>query len=191
MKRIGLIGEDPNDTLAIRNLLLQKYPKGFQFKQLIKNKKGYQLNNDRVANALKIEFQDFKPDYVIFIRDADAIATEESKIRIVVDWFNKLNLIVNRRGILLVNIYELEALILADIKSFNKFYGTQIKYTGNVMYQAKPKEFLFVKTASNKKSYSESDCPELFRYLNFDTVVDSCTYFREFHQKFKLLVQIK
>lgn len=38
--KIGLIGEDPNDTLSIQNLLLQKYPGVFHFKQLIKNKKG-------------------------------------------------------------------------------------------------------------------------------------------------------
>ena len=54
--KIGLIGEDPNDTLSIQNLLLQKYPDLFQFKQLIKNKRGYQLNNSRTDAALKVEF---------------------------------------------------------------------------------------------------------------------------------------
>lgn len=38
MKKTGLIGEDPNDTLSIGNLLAGKYPGSFQFKQLIKNK---------------------------------------------------------------------------------------------------------------------------------------------------------
>src|ERR1700743_2437831 len=122
--KIGLIGEDPNDTQSIRNLLQRRYPDSFTFKQLIKNKKGYQLDNARTSAALKVEFDDFKPNYVIFIRDADALPGENEKIQKAHNWFIKLNQIVNNKGILLLNIYELEALILADIETFNRLYGT-------------------------------------------------------------------
>lgn len=189
-KKIGLVGEDPNDTLAIRNLLLQELPEKFQFKQLIKNKKGYQLNNARTDVALKIEFEDYNPDYVLFIRDADALPSESTKIKTVVDWFKKLNAVVGNRGILLINIYELEALILADIDTFNKLYGTSINYSNNVMYQKEPKEFLIQKTVKNKKIYSESHCPEIFSHLNIGILKQNCTYFKEFYEDFTNRLQL-
>ena len=104
MKKIGLIGEDPNDTIAIQNLLQKRHAEALQFKQLIRNKRGHQLDNERTSNALKIEFEDYKPHFVLFIRDADGIITEKNKIRKVVDWFNKLNPTVGGKGILLINI---------------------------------------------------------------------------------------
>jgi len=187
MKRIGLIGEDPNDTLSIRNLLWQKYPGVFQFKQLIRNKKGSQLNNTRTEVALKIEFEDYKPDHVIFIRDADALPTEKEKIDKIIAWFEKLNKTVKQKGILLINIYELEALILADIESFNRLYATSIQYSKNCMHQKEPKEFLMQKTAKNRKVYSESDCPNIFEHLKYDVVVTNCAYFKDFDTTIKQL----
>jgi len=189
--KIGLIGEDPNDTLSIQNLLLQKHSGLIQFKQLIRNKKGYQLNNSRTDAALKVEFEDFKPQYVLFIRDADALPSEKAKIKRVQEWFNKLNPIVNNQGILLMNIYELEALILADIETFNNLYGTSIQFKKNCMYQKEPKEFLIQKTSNNKKSYSESHCPGIFKTLKIDTVERNCIYFKEFHSNFKKILKIK
>jgi hypothetical protein len=189
MKKIGLIGEDPNDTTAIKNLLLKKHPNGLQFKQLIKNKHGYQLDNERTTNALKIEYEDYKPNFVIFIRDADALVTEENKIRKVNNWFSKLNPIVGNKGILLINIFELEALILADISTFNRLYGTTIKYSKNVMYQTKPKELLMKKTFNNRKKYTESHCPDIFKELEFDVLIDNCTYFKDFHESFLKIIK--
>lgn len=191
MKKIGLIGEDPNDTIAIQNLLQKKYAKKLQFKQLIKNKRGHQLDNERTFHSLQIEYDDFKPHFVLFIRDADGIVTEKQKIQKVHEWFAKLNAIVGKKGLLLINIYELEALILADISTFNKLYGTTIKFSGNVMYQTKPKEFLIQKTSKNKKKYSESHCPDIFKVLDFDLVVKNCNYFKNFHNLFKAMVKPK
>jgi hypothetical protein len=180
MKKIGLIGEDPNDTDAIKNLLLKKFPSKFQFVQLIKNKKGYQLDNERVSQSLKIEYIDKKPNHIIFIRDVDGLKSEKDKINKVTNWFNKLNPIVENKGILLSNIYELEALILADIQTFNKLYQTKIKAQGDVTYKKEPKEFLMNKTSKKKKKYCESHCPEIFNELVFDIVVSNCKYFKDF-----------
>lgn len=191
MIRIGLIGEDPNDTLSIRNLLLKRYPDQISFKQLIRNKKGFQLNNPRVRNALQIEFDRYKPHHVLFIRDADGIITETAKIKKAHEWFNILNPVVKNKGLLLINIYELEALILADIKSFNKEYGTTITYTQNVMYQKEPKEYLMGKTSKNRKVYRESDCPELFSKLNYNTLTANCKYFKDFDDYFRAALNLK
>jgi len=184
MKKIGLIGEDPNDTTSIQNLLQNKHKGIFHFKHLLKNKRGYQLDNARTAHSLKIEFEEFDPHFVLFIRDADALITEEKKIRKVHEWFEKLNSVVAQKGILLINIYELEALILADIYTFNKIYGTEIKFSKNVMYQNEPKELLIQKTSKNRKKYRESDCPDIFLKLNFDTVTKNCIYFKNFYDLF-------
>ncbi|MEP7169400.1 MAG: hypothetical protein ABI855_08510 [Bacteroidota bacterium] len=43
-----------------------------------------------------------------------------------------------------------------------------------------PKEFLKNKTALNQKKFTESDCPDIFEELDFDTVYDRCSYFVEF-----------
>lgn len=188
MKKIGLLGEDPNDTAAVKNLLLQKYNASLQFKHLLKNRRGHQLDNLRTFEALRIEFDDYNPDLVIFIRDVDGIVTEHRKVQKVSDWFTKLNAAVNKRGILLMNIYELEALILADIEAFNKAYNVNIKFNGDVEYQTKPKEFLKDKTSKLKKRYEESHCPEIFKNLNFDIVEKKSKAFAKFHKELKLRV---
>jgi hypothetical protein len=132
--------------------------------------KGYQLENARVQKSLKVEFETYKPDVVVFMRDADGIITEHQKIEKVKEWFDKLNPIVNKKGILLTNIYELEALILADIETFNSMYGTSIANQGNVTYKKEPKEFLMTKTSGGKKVYKESHCPDIFSKLRFDVI---------------------
>ena len=180
MIKVGLIGEDPNDTQAIKNLISQKFGDRLSFKHLIKNRKGYQLDNKRVQDALKIEFENYQPRIVLFIRDADGCANETEKKDKVLNWFLKLNPVVNQRGILLMNIYELEALILADIETFNKIYNINIKIRKNVMFQEEPKEFLKLKTKNCKKKYFESDCPELFKSLRFDSIYNNCKYFSDF-----------
>lgn len=184
MKKIGIIGEDPNDTSSIQNLLTKKYPKLFSCKPLLKNKRGYQLDNASTENSLKAEFATEKPDIVVFVRDVDGLVTEAEKIKKVKNWFNKLNPLVGNKGILLHNIFELEALILADIETFNKIYATTIKHQGDVTYKKEPKEFLISKTKNLKKKYKESHCPDIFKELNFDTVANNCTYFKAFNTEF-------
>lgn len=191
MKKIGLIGEDPNDTIAIKNLLEKEYSNKLDFRQLVRNKRGNQLDNSRFLAALKIEYAEYKPHVVIFIRDADGIITEKEKINKVKKWFTSLNLFVENKGLLLINIYELEALILADINTFNNLYGTAITYTKNVMYQSDPKGFLFKKTERNKKKYSESHCPEIFCKLDTNTLIKNCKYFDDFLKEFKIVAKLK
>ena len=52
MIKIGLVGEDPNDTDSIKNLLEKKYKKRVQFITLLKRINGYQLDNNKVKNSL-------------------------------------------------------------------------------------------------------------------------------------------
>jgi hypothetical protein len=182
MIKVGLIGEDPNDTDSIQNLLLQKLKGKASFVKLLKNKRGHQLNNNRTSESLKIEYRDKKPDLVVFIRDTDCLVTESQKINKTIKWFTDLS-----RGIakpmLLLNIYELEALVIADIKTFNKVFGTSIANTKNVHYIKEPKEFLINKTSKGRRVYKESDCPDLFKLLDIDVVASNCTEFKKFLTK--------
>jgi hypothetical protein len=190
MIKIGLIGEDPNDTSSVKNLLQQKFNDKVTFTTMLKNTRGYQLDNSRVRYALEIEFKTKNPDFVLFVRDADAIITQKNLLKKKHEWYNTLLPFVKKKGMLLLNIYELEALIIADIETFNKVYSTSIKYGKDVMYQEDPKGFLMDKTRKNKKKYYESDCPELFKKLRFDTIHTNCKYFSEFILNFKKFTKL-
>lgn len=187
MIKIGLVGEDPNDTASIDNLISPYYKqKGVKFIPLLKNIRGYQLDSiDKVKRALKIEFEDKRCDFVIYIRDSDAPFSDSKKINARKEWFRNLDRSTNKMGIFLLNIYELEALILADINGFNKIYKTKIKYSKNPSFEKDPKRFLMQKTINSPRQYKESDCPEIFSKLNFLEIRKNCQFFNDFIESFQ------
>ena len=187
-KRVGLVGEDPNDTSSVKNLLLQRFDKNISYIQLLNNIRGHQLDNARTKHSLQIECKIKQPDIIIFIRDADGICTHENAIQKCNSWHTNLSGVVKTKNILLLNIYELEVLIFADIEVFNKKYNTSIKDNRDVTFIKEPKEELKRKTSKLNKKYFESDCPELFKLLRIDNVIKNCSYFREFITKFSELV---
>jgi hypothetical protein len=176
--KIGIIGEDPYDTEAIRNLLAQKY--AYRFQPILKNIRGDQLNSPKTAKLLKIELKTNHYPIIIYNRDLDGLETETRKKEKVVKWFNGLNALHKETGILLLHIYELEALILADIEAFNTMFGTQINFTGNPMFKAKPKEYLKAQTRKNWKKFEVSENPAIFEKLRIETVIKNCPYFKTF-----------
>ena len=184
MKKIGLIGESPNDTQAILNLLRKKYQDKVQFVILLKRITGHQLDAiNKITRLLRAEW-DKSLDFVIYIRDLDDLETNREKIQQREKWFHDLEKCTNGKGILLLNIYELEALILADINCFNKHYGTTLQIKGDPMRKKNPKEFLQEKTRKKKK-YKESDCPDLFSSLNIKKLIFKCKYFGAFIVEFE------
>ncbi len=184
MKTIGLVGESHNDKTAIANLLGQKFSKHVSFKPLLKKFKGAGLNNEDLKRLLKSELEADPLDNVIFIKDTDCMPSETAKIKEVEKWFAKLNKLSGNIGVLLKNIYELEALIFADIETFNRLYKTTIKDDKNVHFIKEPKELLKEKTRKGKKQYKESDCPVLFTQLRYDIVKANSTLFRDFEKEF-------
>ena len=129
---------------------------------------------------LELTTSDF--NYVVVIVDADAIITEDSKIQEKKNLYKWLEKQLNCKSILLLNIYELEALILADISGCKDYYQTNISFKGSVSHQQNPKEFLQQKTG---RKYKVSDCPDLFKILSFDTIVKNCAYFKTFVADFE------
>jgi hypothetical protein len=184
MIKVGLVGEDPNDTLSIKNLLEKRYKRKVQFKSFTRTGTGYGLDSDKTKKNIPVEFEEKKCDFVIFIRDLDAFESQKSKVQKRINWFNELNVLVKNKGILLLNIWELEALILSDIEAFNKFFRINYKFNSDPMAQKEPKEILKKITSKSNKQFKESHCPELFKKLNIDKVEANCRCFKDFIQAF-------
>ena len=181
MLKIGLVGEAPSDTKSMKNLLEKQYPvKNYNFITLINRIRGSQLDNQKTKRILRREFETEKPNLVIFIRDLDGLSYEDDKIKIRKKYFTESNSVVDKKGIFLMHIYEIEALILSDITTFNKIYNTNVVFEGIPMELEDPKGFL----RKQAKEYKESDNPDIFKEIHFDAAMN-CRYFQVFIDKFE------
>jgi hypothetical protein len=63
--RVGLVGENPNDTDAIKALLRQRTGDTIEFFDLIKNVNGSNLENQVIKHRLRREYQYEKVDLVL------------------------------------------------------------------------------------------------------------------------------
>lgn len=184
MIKIGLIGEDPNDTDAFKNLFKNEFNKKYIFKSLLNGIRGYQLDNPKTKKSFEVEIKNNNFINYIFIRDLDGFRSEKHKISKVTKWFNELNKICQGKGILLLNIWEFEALIFADIETFYNIYNikNKTKFNKNVEFISNPKEELKRISKQGNKIYFESDLPRIFEKLNFSKIKKNCKYFKEFTQ---------
>ena len=55
-----------------------------------------------------LEYRLKKPDIVIFIRDLDGLKNNSTQVTLRKQYFTDFNSVVNRNGILLLHIYEIE-----------------------------------------------------------------------------------
>ena len=174
--RIGILGEHPsNDSEALCHLLRPFASENVQFKVILKKLRGSQLDNERMfLQSLASDFLSEDLHYVILIRDLDGLLSEKSKIKDRDNWFKKANTFINNQGIFFLAIAEMEALILADIRTFNKMYSIDIKPIGNPMATSKPKEDLQrFSNKSKRGKYEENHAVNIFKTLNFNTVYDN------------------
>lgn len=181
MIRIGLIGEDPNDTVAIQNLLKPKIGSIAHFKTVCRNIKGCQLESAKFYRAIDVETRIANFDILICIRDLDAFKSEVDKIKERNAWFEKVKKSANNcNTVFLLNIWEIEAIIFADLSPFNKKYGTKLAWSKDPSSIKEPKEKLKAETKKAKRRYVESDSKDLFAELDFDKVVAKCSFFKDF-----------
>jgi len=181
MIKVGLIGEDPYDKEAIKNLLTQRYPE-VNFKPLLRGIRGGGLDNPKTGRAIQNELKTNSYEFIVFIRDLDGLPSQNDLRVKVKKWFADLK--HKNTDLLLLNIWELEALIFGDLDTFNKLYKVSVRCTGDPMMERDPKGTLITATAKGRKKYSESDCPELFSKLDISKVEKKCRFFREFLQEF-------
>jgi len=178
--KVAVVSESLHDSNAIINLLNRHY--SIEFSPVLETITGSSLDaTSRTSKLLQKELRSEDYSFVLYIRDLDASRLHREKMLERIQWFRKLNKGNGRNGVFLLNIYELEALILADIDTFNKNYGTTINFTVNPMHQSNPKEFLKDETRKVKKQYAEGHCPDLFKKLDIDKLI-ACEdfYFKRF-----------
>ncbi len=180
--KIGLIGEAPNDTKSIANLFEKQYP-NCNFVTLLHSITGDMLEEQRHKHLLRKEYQWHKPDVVIFIRDLDGLENNKTQLNLRKEYFTNYNSIVDRKGIFLLHIYEIEALILADINTFNNLYDVKIDFDKDSMLIKEPKEYL----QSRCKKYKPSDNFFIFDKLDFEKLLN-CRYFNNFITNFNKIV---
>ncbi len=77
---------------------------------------------------------------------------------------------IDSKGIFFLAIYEMEALILADIDTFNRYYNLNYELDKEPIEYEKPKEFL--KEQSNYK-YKTSHCIKIFEVADFEKIYEN------------------
>lgn len=177
---IGLVGEAPNDTQSVKHLMEKKYGLGFDFIFMLDRINGSQLDAQRTKRFLRIEYESKKPDIVIFIRDLDGLLDDnDGKLEERRLYFTNSNRVVDKKGIFLLHIYEIEALILSDIEVFNEIYDSALDLIDDPMLIKESKEYL----RSKQNKYNESHNPDIFKKIRFEKALE-CTYFDRFITKF-------
>ncbi|MCU0432452.1 MAG: hypothetical protein MUC87_03230 [Bacteroidia bacterium] len=192
--KIGLIGESPNDTQAFINLFKRQYPNHIEYKSLITNFKGGNLDNvdlhnlsekeTVVLNQLKREYISEQPDFVVYIRDSDALENEP-ELEERLNRIYKLGNAIGQNVTYLICIFEMETLLLADTDCVNNFYNTSFIYPNSSddptdpMHRKEPKELLI-----SECGYRPIDCPRLFTTINFQKLLQ-VRFFAEFVAQFE------
>ena len=177
--KIGLVGEAPNDTQAIKNLMKKRYRTGYDFFFLLNNINGSDLDSQKIKRLLRKEYEIRKPDIIIFIRDLDSVIPNKQKVNERKRYFTNSNSVIDKTGVFLLHIYEIEAIILSDIEVFNRIYNCSLNFVDNPMEVEEPKEYL----RNRVKEYNESHNPDIFNEIRFDKAL-KCKYFKSFISKF-------
>lgn len=167
MIRIGIIGENyKNDACALKTFMTPQYESRVVFVPLGKSLSDGVTRVHKILNALPIEISKNELDAVIFMRDLD---NEPNRI-ICNKWFIDIQKSISTFSIFFLVVMELEALILADIETFNKLYDIKGQYTKNPKHEQDPKQLLKDRTTKAKRKYDETHAFEIFTQLRFDIV---------------------
>ncbi len=178
--KIGIISENYfNDSKAYKVLLDKHvFKKGkkklnISFIPIGKKIEGTYLLTGKVVRIINTECKKKNLDFVIFAKDLDALSTDRRAIQVLTKKIEQIAQQVSIKILPFIVIFEQEALILADIKAFNKEYGTNSSFSKDPKLQPNPKKLLKKLTNKTKKKYKESDTPEIFQQLDFQTVFNN------------------
>lgn len=179
------MGESPNDTMAIEALLKQGYGQRADFFTLLRNINGDMLEDAKTFRNLRKEYELERPNLVVVIRDLDGLETKGAKWRQRQAYFRKVHKTVEQKSLPLLNIYEIEALICADMAAFNKEYKCACPSPADPMAIEDPKQWLMNVTEPGKRRYTVGNCAKLLAAVTYDTVLTNCRYFASFDAKFQ------
>lgn len=171
--KIGLVGENPSDTNCIEILLQKEFGDNFVYAHLVKNINGSNLEEQKTKHILRKEFEAHRPNLVIFVRDLDSLRSDKIQFRKRQEYFSDFNGVVDNLGIPFIVIYELEAILLSDIRAFNQMYDTNVIIDKAPDLYPEPKEFLM----EAHKYYDTGDNVDLFKALDVEIVKQNYKYY--------------
>jgi Domain of unknown function (DUF4276) len=173
--KIAILGEHPdNDAEAFRTLLEKRPYPNAQFDIPIRNLRGGQLDVPAaVIRQIKNVKREKSIDKFIIVRDLDGVLSEKHKVKNRDEWFQKVNQGIDGNGIFYLAIAETEALLLPDIETINKKYGTKLSQHANPINIADPKKELKTKTEKSKSPYEPKHCGDIMKEINFQKVLDN------------------
>ena len=185
MIKIGIIGENyQNDACAFKAFLTPLYKGKIAFVPILKSLNGGTPPVNKVLRLLPIEIQKNQLNALLCLLDLDKEAKRNERNL----WFSTIQKGVSVNSIFYLAVMELEALILADIETFNKIYGIKRHYPKNPKFEDDPKGKLRVWTEKGKNKYDENHAEEIFKKLRFDVVYKKHSgddSFQEFIDKFE------
>lgn len=210
MIRIGLVGENPNDTSTIANLLKQGIAREAHFFTMLNDVNGDDLDSDRALSLIRTEYQYTRPDLIVYIRDLDAMETDKKKIAERKAVFQRRRKRVSGRAILLLIVVESEALVFSDIEGFIRYllqqelrqkpgmtvaeredfadlHRSNLQRFGDPMRIPTPKEDLIARF-----NYDESRLSKISQHLRLPIVLQNHRGFALFFKRFlKKIEQIE
>ena len=167
MIRIGIIGENyQNDACAFKAFMTPQYKSLIEFIPILNSLNGGVPPVEKVVRMIPTESRKHKLDAVLCLFDLD----EEAKRLKRTAWFKIFQKGVVLKSIFYLVVMEMEALILADMETFNDIYGIKGQYVKDPKQQENPKKVLKDKTSKAKRTYHENDAVEIFKQLRFDIV---------------------
>jgi hypothetical protein len=184
-KVIGIIGEHPNNDSQALIALLDKFVcDDWELKVCdLKGLRGARLDNFRDFQALlQIEKLEESYERFIIIRDLDGLEKDKTKIKQKESWFKKVKQIINDESYFFLVIYELETLMLCDLDTINRFFGTNITLDKGPMKILSPKEAILMRGTekSVKGKYDPSFSEAIFQKISFEKIYQNHTGERSF-----------
>ncbi len=168
--KVGIVGEHPqNDAEALQFLLNTVAETNVEFSIRMEKFRGGQLDGEKFFRSLAVEADSL--NWIILVRDLDGFLSESKKLNIKDLWFQRANKSAAKKGIFFLVIYEMEALILADVNALNEYYNLNEKPVGDPTLKFKPKEILEKLTAKTLKGkYKEEHALDILKRVKFKTV---------------------
>jgi len=197
-KKIGIIGESPNDTYALRNLLKRQFPE-HDYQIMVEHLPGSMLDSKLIAQEIKLAYKDLCPDVVIYVRDLDDHASAQKDVRKKMqekrEFRNRIyerirKALHDQAGhsdlpvIFLLIQFEIEALILADVETANQILKCTIALDGKNPRDI-PDPKAHIRTFC---SYTESDCPKIFKKLRYEIITTNHSDFQDFSREIQLII---
>ena len=182
--RVGVVGESSYDTEAMRGLLERQYGQRAQFIALAMRLQGGQLDGQKARTMFRLTYQSKRPDLVVIFRDLDGPANDDAKRREREALFAEMNELVENKGVLLLHVYTIEALLIAHIEVFQQKFGWQCRVPSNPTTIPQPTQFLRDASRNSRRRYDKASCPDMMALVDYPFLTGRCRYFAAFDAAF-------